>query len=214
MIAKNIFTGFINKKGDNMTDISFGSTYRIPISQAGVNSAKKARLKELIESYPNGLIGKSKVGNARVSMLDSEDASFIAKLKKIGYKVYQKFEGENIPKEDLDIFIKEKLDTRNFSQKGKSPERLSRGVREKRRFERGFTPAEDLKVEELDLHIESDVKLSDKGMPSRNIEPEESSFFSRRIPTPDEIRQSENYLKLVEEEGKEFAEAVYFGIKK
>ena len=41
-----------------MTDITFGSTYRIPISQAGINSAKKARLKELIESYPNGLIGK------------------------------------------------------------------------------------------------------------------------------------------------------------
>ena len=28
-----------------MSDISFGSTYRIPITQAGVNSAKKARLK-------------------------------------------------------------------------------------------------------------------------------------------------------------------------
>ena len=56
-----------------MTEINFGSTYRIPITQAGVNAAKKAKLKELIQSYPNGLIGNSKVGNARVSMPDSED---------------------------------------------------------------------------------------------------------------------------------------------
>ena len=67
-----------------MTEINFTSTYRIPITQAGINSAKKTRLKELIESYPNGLIGKSKTGNARISIPDSEDATFIGKLKKIG----------------------------------------------------------------------------------------------------------------------------------
>lgn len=37
-----------------MTEINFTSTYRIPISQPGVNAAKKAKLKELIGSYPNG----------------------------------------------------------------------------------------------------------------------------------------------------------------
>lgn len=84
-----------------MTDINFTSTYRIPITQAGVNSAKKGRLKELIQSYPNGLIGNSKTGHARISVPDSEDASFIGKLKKIGYKVYQKFEAK--------IFLKMKL---------------------------------------------------------------------------------------------------------
>ena len=55
-----------------MTEINFTSTYRIPISQPGVNAAKKAKLKELIGSYPNGLIGNSKVGNARVSVADNE----------------------------------------------------------------------------------------------------------------------------------------------
>lgn len=58
-----------------MTDINFTSTYRIPITQAGINSAKKAKLKELVLSYPNGLCGNSKVGNARVSIPDSEDAN-------------------------------------------------------------------------------------------------------------------------------------------
>ena len=35
---------------------------------------------------------------------------------------------------------------------------------------------------------------------------------SEQKPTPDEIRQSEAYLKHVEEYGKAFAEALYFGI--
>ena len=76
-----------------MTEINFTSTYRIPISQPGVNAAKKVKLKELIGSYPNGLIGNSKVGNARVSVADSEDENFVRKLKTIGYKIFQKFEG-------------------------------------------------------------------------------------------------------------------------
>ena len=92
-----------------MSDISFGSTYRISITQAGVNSAKKAKLKELIESYPNGLIGKSKTGHARVSVPDSEDAKFVGKLKALGFKVFQKFEGENISKENLDTLLKRNL---------------------------------------------------------------------------------------------------------
>ena len=60
-----------------MTDINFTSTYRIPITQAGVNSAKKLKLKQLIESYPNGLIGNSKVGNARISIPNKEDEKFL-----------------------------------------------------------------------------------------------------------------------------------------
>ena len=109
-----------------MNEINFTSTYRIPITQAGVNSAKKGRLKELIQSYPNGLIGNSKAGNARVSMPDSEDAEFIKKLKTIGYKVYQKFEGENIKKDELDIYIKERLDNRTYKQKGKNIKRMDK----------------------------------------------------------------------------------------
>ncbi len=192
-----------------MTDVTFGSTYRIPISQAGINSAKKAKLRELIESYPNGLIGKSKVGHARISIADSEDATFIGKLRKIGYKVYQKFEGENIDKEDLDIFIKERLDSRNYSQKGKKPDRLSREVREKRRFDRNYTAPEILGTDTENL-----IEASVAGETKKSGEIFESAFAPKKVKTSEEIRQSEGYLKLVAEEGEAFAEAVYFGIKK
>ena len=132
-----------------MNTISFGSTYRIPITQAGVNNAKKERLRTLIQSYPNGLIGKSKTGQARVSVPDSEDSKFEQKLKTIGYKVFQKFEGDNIPKEQIDSFIKSKLDERDYSQVGKKMKRMSREMKEQRRFERRFT--EPVKRQNVDI---------------------------------------------------------------
>ena len=129
-------------------EISFTSTYRIPITQAGVNNAKKMKLRELIESYPNGLIGKSKQGYARVSMPDSEDENFVRKLKGIGYKVFQKFDGENIGADGLDLFIKQKLDARDFNQKGKNPAPLPKAMKEQRRLERKFGKVEE-QIEEI-----------------------------------------------------------------
>jgi hypothetical protein len=196
-----------------MTEINFTSTYRIPITQAGVNPAKKVKLKELIESYPNGLIGKSKTGHARVSIPDSEDNKFIAKLKKLGYNVYQKFEGENIDKENLDVFIKEKLDGREFHQKGKSPNRMSRELKEGRRFKRSIdgekAPSKNHLAREAELKaIREQRELQAKEQEEeRQIMKEIEEYKKMRI------RTSEAYLKLVEEEGKDFAEAVYFGIR-
>ena len=129
-------------------EVSFTGTYRIPITQAGVNNAKKMKLRELIESYPNGLIGKSKQGYARVSMPDSEDENFVRKLKGIGYKIYQRFDGENIDADGLDLFIKQKLDARDFNQKGKNPPPMSREMKEQRRLERNFGKVEK-NVEEI-----------------------------------------------------------------
>lgn len=105
--------------------INFGSTFRIPVSQPGVNSSKKLRLKQLVESYPNGLIGNSKTGYARVSVSNNEDNIFISKLKNIGYKRYQIFEGENIPAEEIDIFIKERLKQCDYTQAGCQKKRKS-----------------------------------------------------------------------------------------
>lgn len=124
-----------------MSDVSFGSVYRIPITQSGVNAAKKAKLKDLIESYPNGLIGKSKTGFARVSVQDSDDAGFIGKLRAIGYKIFQKFEGDNISRDNLDSYIKAKLDSREFSLKGKQYKKMSKEMKEKRHFDRTYTPS-------------------------------------------------------------------------
>ena len=56
-------------------NISFGSTYRVPITQPGVNNAKKARLRELADEY-NGLIGSSKTSALRVSLPNKLDAEF------------------------------------------------------------------------------------------------------------------------------------------
>ena len=198
-----------------MTDINFTSTYRIPISQAGVNAAKKARLKELIESYPNGLIGSSKVGHARISVPDSEDANFIAKLKKIGYKVYQKFEGDNLPKGKIDAFIRENLVTRTYSQKGKSPERLSRKIKEQRRYERSLTKVEEPPVENVS-EVKTPVVKKEPVKKQIEIPKQTIGVFGDIIFSEQEkafIRESSCYRQLAKEKGKEYAEAVYFGQK-
>lgn len=183
-----------------MTDINFTSTYRIPITQAGVNSAKKLKLKQLIESYPNGLIGNSKVGNARISIPNKEDAKFLKQLKTIGYKIYQKFDGENIPKENIDAFIKENLDTRNYNQFGKNKKRMNRELREKVRYERSYT--EPTKAETQAQQLEEVVKK-----PLSKKEAEELRKADIRANNP-------SYLKMKEEEGEAFADAVFFGVNK
>lgn len=183
-----------------MTDINFTSTYRIPITQAGVNSAKKLKLKQLIESYPNGLIGNSKVGNARISILNKEDEKFLKQLKTIGYKIYQKFDGENIPKENIDAFIKENLDTRNYNQFGKNKKRMNRELREKVRYERSYT--EPTKAETQAQQLEEVVKK-----PLSKKEAEELRKADIRANNP-------SYLKMKEEEGEAFADAVFFGVNK
>ena len=184
-----------------MTEINFTSTYRIPITQAGVNSAKKLKLKQLIESYPNGLIGNSKVGNARVSMPNNEDDKFIKQLKTIGYKTYQKFDGENIPKENLDMFIKENLDTRNYNQIGKNKKRMSRELREKVRYERSYTEPAKAETQAKQLEEVTGKK------PLSKKEAEELRKADIRANNP-------SYLKMKEEEGEAFAEAVFFGVNK
>lgn len=128
------------ERDDNLSDVSFGSVYRIPVTQSGVNTVKKVKLKDLIESYPNGFIGKSKTGFARVSIPDKDDAGFIRKLRAIGYKIYQKFDGDNISRDILDSYIKEKLDAREFTQKGKQYKKMSKEMKEKRHFASTYPP--------------------------------------------------------------------------
>lgn len=171
-----------------MTEINFGSTYRIPITHAGINAAKKEKLRCLVLSYPNSLISKNKTGYARVSMPNDQDADFIRRLKGIGYKVFQKFEGENINSSDLDVFIKRKLDTRDFQQKGKNPPKFPRKLREKRRFERSFN-------DEPPTFAEKSEYVECK---------------ANEILTPDKIRQSESYKLMAEAYGKEVAEEFFF----
>lgn len=88
-----------------MTEISFGSTYKIPLKQWSVNNTKKTQLKTMISSYGNYLIKSGKDPYALVSIADKKDMNFMRKLKKLGFFAYQMFEGENIKKEALEKYI-------------------------------------------------------------------------------------------------------------
>ena len=81
-------------------------------------------------------------------MPDSEDENFVRKLKGIGYKIFQRFDGENIGADGLDLFIKQKLDARDFNQKGKNPAPLPKAIKEQRRLERKFGKVEE-QIEEI-----------------------------------------------------------------
>ena len=107
-----------------MTEVNFGSTFRIPVTQQGVNKAKKVKLKGLIDSY-GGLVGTGNTGYARVSIPNEKDESFLRKLKSVGYKVFQVFEGENISRKSLDDYIKSCLDARDYKQVGKQKAKVS-----------------------------------------------------------------------------------------
>lgn len=99
-------------------NISFGSTYRVPITQPGVNNAKKERLRALADEY-KGLIGNSKTSALRVSLPNKLDAEFEGKLKQIGYKQYQKYDAENLPLDKIDTYIINCQRDGDYSQKGK-----------------------------------------------------------------------------------------------
>ena len=55
-----------------MTEVNFSSTFRIPVTQPGVNKAKKVKLKGLVDSY-GGLVGTGNTGYARVSIPNEKD---------------------------------------------------------------------------------------------------------------------------------------------
>ena len=108
----------VERKERDIMNVSFSSTYRVPITQPGVNNAKKDKLRTLTQQY-GGLISSSKTGAARVSLPNELDDKFEKDLKGIGYKQYQKFDAENLQKEKIDEYIKKALSKFDYSQKGK-----------------------------------------------------------------------------------------------
>ena len=88
-----------------MSDISFKSTFKIPVNQWGVNNSKKIQLKSLVSSY-NGIVTKGKDQTALVSISDKKDFGFIRKLQKLGFCEFKQFEGENIKKASLEDYVK------------------------------------------------------------------------------------------------------------
>ena len=116
-----------------MSDITFGSSYRIPLTQPGVGSAKKDALKYMASKYQNVLYPSGNVGYVRVSIRKKLDAKFEQKLRQLGFKIYQKFDRHNVPKSNfensgvskLDLYIKEALESGAYKQFGKQKRPLS-----------------------------------------------------------------------------------------
>ena len=189
-----------------MTNVNFESTYRIKITQAGVNPAKKAKLAELIKTYPNGMIGKGKDGYARVSMPESEDNNFIKNLKNIGYKIFQIFEDHNIDKRELDYYIKEQLDTRNYKQVGKNMKKMSTEMKLKRRYENN-TIKPEVKKEPEPAEIEKEVKKKEP------IIYPKAPKIPQQVSAKNRIRNTEDYIRIKNQYGEEAAEFIFFGTK-
>ena len=177
-----------------MTEVNFGSTFRIPVTQPGVNKAKKVKLKGLIDSY-GGLVGTGNTGYARVSVPNEKDESFLRKLKSIGYKVFQVFEGENISRKSLDDYIKSCLDARDYKQVGKQKAKVS-NVKSKLNY--------------MDYTTEKAVITPKKIV-------EETKFFNGEAADTEHqnrIRNSESYKDIVARYGEEAAEAIFFYSRK
>ena len=102
-----------------MTQISFTSTYRIPLIERKISVAKRQALKDLASQYENHLYPNGNKGCVRVSIPENQDARFEQKLRQIGFKVFQKFEEHEIPEERMDAYIKQAIKYDEYRQFGK-----------------------------------------------------------------------------------------------
>ena len=110
-----------------MEQIAFKSTYRIPLVEQNITSAKRQALKNMASRYQNVLFPNGENGHVRVSIRKRLDKGFEQKLKQIGFKVFQKFPRHNVPKSEfeytgipkLDLYIINELAQRNYKQFGK-----------------------------------------------------------------------------------------------
>ena len=181
-----------------MTEINFKSTYRIPITQANMNSAKKKALKAMISGYENSIVGKGNSGFARVSVTKEEDSIFVQKLKQIGCKVFQIFEEHNISKYEIDEYIKEALKMREFKQIGKQ----MKGSAEKKAKKNIQKPSLIAETKESQPSIVNATQI----VPKKTVSPRTKEGKL------DKIRQTPDYIRIKSKYGEEFAEAVFFGI--
>ncbi len=110
-----------------MQEISFCSTYRIPLTQPGSSRAKKDLLKTIASKYQNVLFPSGNTGYVRVSVRKRLDSRFEQQIKQAKFKVYQKFAKHNVPKTEfensgvpkLDLYINDALKKGDYLQFGK-----------------------------------------------------------------------------------------------
>lgn len=199
-MAKKIFTGFVYKSNKEifMTEINFKSTFRIPVTQPGMNAAKKKSLKNMASEYKNSLAGNGNTGFVRVSIPENEDTNFVQQLKTIGCKIYQVFEKHNINKNEIDEYIKDALKNREFKQVGKQMKKASKK-------ETGQSFLETKVNNKVDENLSEETVELTTELPKKNVSPRTKEG------TRELIRQTPDYIRLKNQYGEEFVEAMYFG---
>jgi hypothetical protein len=109
------------KTDEVQNNLSFTSTYRIPLVAQNISTAKRDALKKMASQYQNVMYPKGNQGCVRVSIRKRLDDGFEQKLRQIGFKVFQKFEKHNIPKTNdrMDNYIRRELKSGEYKQFGK-----------------------------------------------------------------------------------------------
>ena len=100
---------------------TFSSTYRIPLKEQNVSSAKREIIKKIASRYQNVMYPNGNQGYVRVSIRKRLDQGFEDTLSRNKIKIYQKFERHNVPKTNnkMDNYIREELKNGNYRQFGK-----------------------------------------------------------------------------------------------
>ena len=110
-------------------NISFTSTYRIPLSERNITPGKKDEVKNFSDKYEHHLHRGCRLGWVRISVPEELDEEIEKKLKQMGFRIYQKFDAHNLPNNKIDKYIKSHLRIGEYKQVGKNKRKLSPQVK-------------------------------------------------------------------------------------
>lgn len=103
--------------------VSFGSSYKFAMTQAGVNRTKREILKPTLEKYSDRInnfqIPNTGQGNGRISVAEAYDSLVEGILKRFNFKVYQKMALHDVPISTVDEAVRGFAKTGDYVQKGK-----------------------------------------------------------------------------------------------
>lgn len=106
--------------------INFGSTYQIPLTERGINPAKKERIKDYAETFENKRISNSNSGSVKVSIPLELDKKFEETIKRMGFSVFKKIDKHNVPSEKIESVIAEAVRNNDFQQFGKNKQSVKK----------------------------------------------------------------------------------------
>lgn len=102
--------------------INFTSSYRFPMTQPGLNRAKREALVPELLKHSGEIdifqIPKTGKGNGRISVNEIYDSLVEQLLKKFGFKRYQKLPLHEVSIDKVDEYVKTMRQTGDYIQKG------------------------------------------------------------------------------------------------